>query len=160
MQALRPSGIVTVGVGNIVRSDDGLGVHAIRRMQTDSRTPHDVVFIDGGTLGLELVSYVSGASHLLLLDAVDAGRSPGTLIRMDGEELRTLSGSISAHQLGVADLLAMLCLASEDPPNVMLLGVQPASTEWGTSLSPEVEALDGLVDMAIADLRSWSQPRC
>lgn len=160
MQDLKPSKIITVGVGNIVRSDDGLGLHAMRRVLTDSRTPRDVVFIDGGTLGLELVSYVSGATHLLLLDSIDAGRSPGTLICMNGEELRTLPRGASVHQLGVADLIAMLSVASEAPPDIMLLGVQPASTEWGTALTPKVEAaLGALVDMAIAELRSWSRSR-
>jgi hydrogenase maturation protease len=157
MQDLKPSRIVTVGVGNIVRSDDGLGVHAMLRVLTDSRTPPEVVFIDGGTLGLELVSYVSGATHLLLLDSVDSGRCPGTLIRVTGEELRSLPCGASVHQLGVADLIATLSLASEEPPDILLLGIQPASTEWGTTLTPEVEAaLGALVDMAIAELRSWS----
>jgi len=156
MQDAHPP-IVVVGVGNTIRADDGLGVHALRRLQMDPRVPQGVVFVDGGTLGLELVSYVSGASHLLLLDSVNAGEIPGTLIRMNGDELRTLQRGSSVHRLGVADLIVALCFVSEEPPDIVLLGVQPASTNWGTSLTGSVEAALGqLVEMAIAQLTAWS----
>jgi hydrogenase maturation protease len=132
----------------------------MRGVLRDSRTPANVVFVDGGTLGLlDLAGYVWGATHLLLLDSIDGGRSPGTLTRMDGEELRTLPRGASVHKLGVADLIATLPLLWEEPPAITLLGVRPASTEWGTTLTPKVEAmLDALVDIAIAQLR-FSQPR-
>jgi len=157
MQGVQSAKIVVVGVGNIIRSDDGLGVHALRRLQTDPRVPQDVVFVDGGTLGLELVNYVSEASRLLLLDSVNTGEIPGTLIRMNGDDLWE-PGGISAHQLGVADLIATLSLACEKPPAIMLLGVQPASTDWGTSLTGRVEAALGpLVEMAITQLTAWSR---
>jgi len=161
MQDVDQSKTVVVGVGNIIRSDDGLGVHALRRLLADTRAPQDVAFVDGGTLGLELVSYVCEASRLLLIDAVDIGQSPGTLIRMNGDELRSLPGAASVHQLGVADLIATLSLASEERPDIVLLGIQPASTDWGTRLTPKIEAALGpLVAMAIAVLTSWSQEDC
>jgi hydrogenase maturation protease len=149
---------VVVGIGNIIRSDDGLGVHALRRLQFDPRVPRGVVLIDGGTLGLELVSYVCEASHLLLLDSVDIGKCAGTMIRMTGDELRSLPCGGSVHQLGVADLIATLPLASEKSPCILLLGVQPSSTDWGIRLTPEVEAALGpLVEASIRELMFWSQ---
>jgi hydrogenase maturation protease len=159
MQHSQIAKTVVVGVGNIIRSDDGLGVHALRRLQTDPRVPPGVVFIDGGTLGLDLVSYACDASRLLLLDSVNAGKCAGTLIRMTGDELRSVPCGGSAHQLGVADLIATLPLASEKPPDILLLGVQPASTDWGVSLTPVVEAALGpLVEAGIRELLCWSQP--
>jgi hydrogenase maturation protease len=158
MQEVELSKTVVVGVGNIIRSDDGLGVHALRRLQSDPRTPPSIVLVDGGTMGPELVSYVWEASRLLLLDSVDAGQCPGTLIRMNGDELRRLPGATSVHQLGVVDLIATLSLASQEPPEIVLLGVQPASTDWGTSLTSRVEeSLGTVVENAIAQLMSWSE---
>jgi hydrogenase maturation protease len=151
------SRIVVVGIGNLIRTDDGFGVHALRRLQLDPRTPQDVAFVDGGTLGPELVSYVWDASRLLLLDSVDAGQAPGTLIRMHRDELQRLRGGATVHQLGVADLIATLSLACEEMPDIVMLGVQPASMDWGTRLTPQVEAaLEPLIDMAIAQLAEWS----
>jgi hydrogenase maturation protease len=147
---------VVVGAGNIIRSDDVLGVHALRRLETDPRVPKDVVLLDGGTLGLQLLSYLSCASRVLLLDSVNTGKIPGTLIRMEGEELRRLAGGASVHLLGVADLVATLSLVSEEPPEIVLLGMQPGTTEWGIRLTPEVDqALGTLVETAIAELISW-----
>jgi hydrogenase maturation protease len=149
---------VVVGVGNIIHSDDGAGVHALRRLQQDSRLPSDVTLIDGGTHGIELLAYLYDSSRLLLLDAIDVGEQGGTVVRMTGGELRGLPCGASVHQLGVADLLATLPLVSETPREIVLLGVQPASTDWGTELSAPVEAALGpLVEAAVKQLLLWSQ---
>jgi hydrogenase maturation protease len=150
--------IVVLGVGNTLHSDDGAGVHALKKLQDDPRLPGDVVLIDGGTHGIELLAYLQDSSRLLLLDAVDVGGRAGTLVRMADSELRGLPCGASVHQLGVADLLATLPLISEVPREIVLLGVQPASTDWGTELSAPVEAALGpLVDAAIEQLFRWSQ---
>jgi hydrogenase maturation protease len=148
---------VVVGVGNIIHSDDGAGVHALERLQRDPRFPSGVTLIDGGTHGIELLAYVHDSSRLLLLDAVDVGERPGTLVRMAGSDLRGLPCGASVHQLGVADLLATLPLVSDTPRETVLLGVQPASTDWGTELSAPVEAALGqLVEAALDQLLHWS----
>ena len=72
---------VAVGLGNLIHSDDGVGVHLIHRLQRDERVPSEVVLIDGGTQGLALLPYLSGFTRLLVIDAIDAGHAPGTLIR-------------------------------------------------------------------------------
>lgn len=148
---------MVVGVGNSILSDDGVGVHAARLLQVDPRVPAGVIVLDGGTLGLELIPYVSGASRLLLLDAMDAGETPGTAFRLAGEQLWNLPGGTNVHQLGVSDLLATLPLVSDALREVILLAVQPASIDWGTELTPAVRAALGqMVDAAVAELRRWS----
>ena len=148
-----PSKVVVLGLGNILHSDDGVGPQAIGRLRQDSRVLSDVSLIEGGTLGLELLTYIWDCSHLLVLDAVDAGQPAGTLLRISGQELKALPGKGSVHQLGVADLLVALRVLADRTPEVVLLGVQPASTEWGTELSPAVAAvLPALADAAVAEL--------
>lgn len=148
-----PAKYVVLGLGNTLHSDDGVGPRAIEKLKNDARVPEDVTLIEGGTLGLELLTYVWDCSYLLVLDAVDFGQPPGTLVRMSGEELNTLPGKGSVHQLGVADLLVALRVLARQQPTVVLLGVQPATTDWGTELSPPVEAtLDSLVDAARTEL--------
>lgn len=147
-----------VGVGNLIHTDDGLGVHAIQKLQDDPRVPNDVTLMDGGTFGIELLAYLQDCRKLILLDAVDVGRGPGTLIRLTGDELRGFPCGASVHQLGVADLLATLPLVSDIPREIVLLGAQPASTDWGTELTPPVAAVLGkLVDAAVEQLQLWSQ---
>jgi len=148
-----PATCIVLGLGNTLHSDDGVGPQAIEKLRNDPRVPADVVLIEGGTLGLELLTYIWDCSYLLVLDAVDVGQPPGTLVRMSNQELQTLPGKGSVHQLGVADLLVALRVLAYRTPEAMLLGVQPATTEWGTELSPAVAAvLPALADAAIAEL--------
>lgn len=147
------SKVVVLGLGNILHSDDGVGPQAIDRLRQDPRMLTDVTLIEGGTLGLELLTYIWDCSYLLVLDAVDVGLAPGTLVRMSSQELQALPGKGSVHQLGVADLLVALRVLADRTPEVVLLGVQPASTEWGTELSPAVSAvLPALADAAVAEV--------
>ncbi len=151
------SDIVAVGIGNIVHADDGAGVHALQMLRDSGRVPTGVSLIEGGTLGLELVSYLQNAKRILLLDAVDANAEPGSLLRLTGEELLSIKGGLSVHQLGVADLLAALSLVSDGYQDVILLGVQPESTDWATELTPKVkQAMPALVETALEQLHTWA----
>lgn len=149
---------VVLGLGNVLHSDDGAGAQVIKRLRGDSRIGQDVSLIEGGTLGLELLPYVWDCSRLIVVDAVDVEEVPGTLIRMSREELNSLPGNSSVHQLGVADLLVALRVLADRQPDVVLLGVQPADTEWSTTLSPAVEAaMNGLVDAVVQELQRPAQ---
>lgn len=148
----RPSTVV-LGMGNLILSDDGVGVQALRALEADPRLPAGAELIDGGTFGSELVGFVGGATRLVILDAVDVGAVPGTLVRLDGDELRAFPAAAGVHELGLAELLSALCLLDEEPEEIILLGVQPAATAPGVNLSPAVAAsLPGLVDAALAVL--------
>jgi len=144
-----------VGLGNLVHADDGIGVHAIQRLMTDPRVPSDVVLMDGGTQGLSLLPHVSGFDRLLVIDAIDVGESPGTLIRLEGKACDGLCGKPSVHQLGFADMMIAMRLLGDEVPEVVVLGVQPLSTEWSEYLTPPVErALDALPDLVLAQLET------
>ena len=158
MELESPKDIVVLGVGNTIHCDDGFGVHALSRLEDHPRLPAGVTLIDGGTRGLELLADVYDCSRLMLLDAVDIGEQPGTMRRLAGDELRGLSSGSNVHQLGVADLLNTLPLVSDIEREIVLLGVQPESTDWGTELTPTVEAAIGpLVEQAVDQLNAWTQ---
>ncbi len=156
---LNSGATVVLGMGNLIHSDDGVGVHAVQRLQTDRRVPANVLLLDGGTLGLALLNRVSGVRCLLVIDAVDTGSPAGTRVRMEGKELRGMPGSGSVHQLGFADLLAALSITGQEPEELVVLGVQPASTDVGALLSPPVAAiLDEVIEAAMAQLWKWCPP--
>ena len=154
-QQAQPRTLV-LALGNPIRSDDGVGIVALRCLEKDPRVRGTVDLLEGGTKGLELVSYIAGMSQLLVLDAVDVGAVPGTIVRIQGTELGSLPGKGNVHDLALADILNALRLLGQEPQEAVLLGVQPSTTELGTSLSKSGESsLPILVEAAIAQLSLW-----
>lgn len=148
---------LVLGLGNLVHADDGAGVHAIKNLALDPRVPPGVTLLDGGTHGLGLIHHISGVRRLLVIDAVDAGQSPGTVLRFENTALQGLPGKASVHSLGFADLMIALQLLGETPPELVVLGVQPQSVEWGTELTqPVAQALPHLIDNVLAQLECWN----
>lgn len=146
-----------LGVGNLLLSDEGFGIHVIRRLVEQYEMPKEVQVLDGGTLGMDLLYYLEGVENLLLIDAVEARREAGVLIRLSGEEVPAfLSLKVSPHQLGVPDMLAAAKLKGSFPKNIVLWGVQPASLQIGMELSETVAPLvDVVVEKVVEELRGW-----
>jgi len=108
-------------------------------------------------MGLDLLSYLEGVDHLLVVDAVDAGRPPGTIIRLtDGEIPAFLGRKLSPHQIGLADLLTVAALRDLMPRQVVLIGVQPKALGTGLELSPTVgEQVPSIAQMVVKEVRNW-----
>ncbi len=148
-----PASAVVLGMGNLILSDDGVGIHALRALGSDARLPPNVKLVDGGTFGTELVGFTTEAKRLILLDAVDVGSEPGAVVRLEGDALYDLPAAGSVHGLGAAEFLSALRLLGEEPEEIILLGVQPESIAPGVTLSPCVDAaVSHLVDAALAIL--------
>jgi hydrogenase maturation protease len=151
--------VLVLGLGNRIHSDDGIGIHAIYRLQRDPSVPPWATLMDGGTQGLSLAPHICGFQRLLVIDAIDVGEKPGTLIKLEGDAVERMPGKPSVHLLGFADLMIAMKLMGESPGEVVVFGVQPQSTEWSTELTPPVEAaLDQLVPAVIAQLQLWAAP--
>jgi hydrogenase maturation protease len=155
--AAAPSPVVVLGLGNLLRSDEGLGIHALRRLRERYHLPEWVRPVDGGTLGLELLSYLEDAEHVLVLDAALADGPPGTLLRVVGADTPAYFGMrTSPHEIALPDLLAVAKLRGSAPPDLVVLGMRPERITLGWELSPVIEgSLDSLVDAAVLELQGW-----
>jgi hydrogenase maturation protease len=149
--------ILILGLGNILFQDEGVGVRAVEQLRTSYRIPDTVEVVDGGTLGLDLLTYFTPGIRMLILDAVRSGQEPGQLIRLEGQAIpAALAQKMSMHQLGLQDLLAASALCGTMPAQVVLWGMEPARVDWGVELSaPVAEALPTLVDACKTELGSW-----
>jgi hydrogenase maturation protease len=148
---------LVLGLGNLLRRDEGLGIRALWRLQQDYTLPETVQPVDGGTLGLELLSYLEGAQRVLVLDAVLTDGPPGTLRRIARGEVPAFLGMrTSQHEVGLSDLLAVTRLRGTAPAEIVVLGLQPEALELGWELSPTVESqLGALVEAAVREVRRW-----
>jgi hydrogenase maturation protease len=153
MNRLKSPKITLLALGNRIRSDDAVGLFALRQIEHDPQLPSFVNLVEGGTKGLELIPYVCEASCLLVLDAVDVGALPGTVFHLAGDELRSLPGNGNVHELALADLLNALRMMGREPAEIVLLGVQPLTTELGTELSvPVLAALPTFVQTVLNEI--------
>lgn len=148
---------LVIGLGNILLGDEGLGVRAYERLCARYQLPPEIEAMDGGTLGMMLLPYLDGVTDLLLMDAVSSGAPPGTLVRLEGEELKTaLALKMSMHQVGLQELLAISSIQGSLPQRIVLWGMEPALMELGLDLTEPVAAqLDALVDAVVGELRTW-----
>jgi hydrogenase maturation protease len=126
--------VIVLCLGNVLAGDDGIGVHIARALLGEDLAGARVV--DGGTLGIELLPVIADAGALILVDAVELGMPAGTVRTIEGDALHAaVSQHLSAHQVGVADLLALGRLTGALPDRVVLVGVQPARLVVSTELS-------------------------
>jgi hydrogenase maturation protease len=146
--------VVILGIGNIILSDEGAGVRAAEAVAAAYDIPDYVEVIDGGTAGMELLGPLTGVDLLLVMDAVKAGRPPGTVITLTGKEVPVFFRSkLSPHQISICDVLAGLEFSGEAPGDLVLVGVEPESLELGLELTPTVaQRLPEMVACAVAEL--------
>ncbi|MBI5132785.1 MAG: HyaD/HybD family hydrogenase maturation endopeptidase [Rhodopseudomonas palustris] len=135
--------ILILGIGNILWADEGFGVRAVEAFHRAFEVPDNVTVLDGGTQGLYLVNFLQDHDHLLVFDAIDYGLPPGTLKRIDGDEVPKFTGAkkMSLHQTGFQEVLSAADLLGAAPKRLVLIGCQPQDLEdWGGALTPPVAA--------------------
>jgi hydrogenase maturation protease len=154
-----PGHILVLGIGNVLWADEGFGVRCVEALIEGWEFAPHVELADGGTQGIALMSMVQSADRLLILDAVDYGREPGTLVRVEGEAVPRFlaSNKMSLHQMGFQEVLMLSLLCGRYPRSVLLVGCQPEWLEdYGGSLRPVVRAaMAPALEAALEQLQAW-----
>ena len=143
-----------LGVGNLLMSDDGVGVHVIQRLTASRVLPDEVQAVDGGTCGLDLLQYFEGVEHLIVVDAANLSQPPGSIQRLVGEQVPAfLAQKVSPHEINLPELLFSAKLTGLYPKRVVVLGVQPQSIDTGVDLSPALaDRVDELVERVMNEI--------
>lgn len=137
-----------LGMGNLLLCDEGVGVHVARALaQRD--LPPSVSVVEAGTAFLDVLPDIEWADRILLVDAMEAGRTPGSIYRVPFDECQHPAMLASLHGF---DLSRVLYIAgSNRKPEVTVFGVEPACIEWGIELSATVRQVLPAVEAAILD---------
>jgi hydrogenase maturation protease len=154
MDEPREGRILILGVGNLLLGDEGVGIHAVRRLEEQPLPPH-VDLLDGGTAGVDLLDLLEGYDKVVVIDAVDAGEQPGIIFRFTAEDVNSGSTGLplSLHQTEVLEVLKLGSYIGQDLPPVVIVGVQPAAMDWSTSLSTTVERqMESLLDAVLLEI--------
>jgi hydrogenase maturation protease len=157
----KPPEVVVLGLGNMRLADDGVGVHVVRHLARDPETPPGLCPLSAGAFGFRLLSKLTKARAVLIVDAAELGAPPGTTCLLEREELAlhvSRGGRIGAHESGLVDLLTMARLHRRAPRRLALLAVQPHSVDWSEDLSaPVAQSLQNVCKEVVRTVLAWQE---
>jgi hydrogenase maturation protease len=117
--------ILVLGVGNLLLSDEGAGVHLVNLLERDYAFSDNVTLLDGGTLGTRLLGSISKSSFLIVADIAVRGGSPGALYRLTLNDIRAgIEAKNSMHQVSFTETIALAEMMEILPPTV-IIAVEP-----------------------------------
>lgn len=154
---------LVLGLGNELLADEGIGIHAVRRLHETLGERGDVACLDGGTLSFTLAAPIAEADRLIVIDAAELQAVPGTvrLFRNDAMDDFLAGGTQrSVHDVGLIDLMAISRLTDTLPAERVLVGIQPQKIDWGESPTPAVAAaLPMVCEIALGLIKEWDCAR-
>ena len=147
--------VLILGIGNVLLGDEGVGVHAVRLLEQKPWPPH-VHLLDGGTGGFHLLELFQTYDPIVMIDATMDGRPPGTITRLTPRFASDFPRSLSAHDIGLRDLVESAQLLA-GLPSMHLLTVsidtmQEMSMELGPAVAAAIPRLEGEVRKVLAGL--------
>ena len=149
--------VALIGLGNILLKDDGVGVRIAMAIRERFVFFPSVDFIDGGNLGLDLLPFWEDYGKILILDAVDFGREPGYIEEIENDAIpAVLHPKLSAHHVGLSDVMFAAKFLVIGPEEVFLIGIQPESVEVGLEMTERIQSkASELTDRVIRKLETW-----
>jgi hydrogenase 3 maturation protease len=142
LNKLRNSAAVIVGIGNTLKGDDGAGPLVCQQLR---QVKVCAELIDAGTVPENYIQTIikKAPQNLLIIDAIDFGALPGTIRIFKPEQLNSFV--FSTHVLSPRLFIDMVC--QNIKVDVYCIGIQPAQTQLGQSVSPQVkQAVTRLAD--------------
>lgn len=136
--------VLVLGIGNVMFSDEGVGVHFTKMIEKNykfTHSKHTINFIDGGTLAIALTPIIAEHDYLIVVDCIssDDGEE-GDVYFFDYEAIpNKISWDGSAHEVEMLQTLQMMEFAG-DMPKTKILGIVPKRIEpMSFELSNEIQ---------------------
>jgi hydrogenase maturation protease len=146
--------IMILGIGCILYSDEGFGVRVVEKMEQRYNFSDNVMLVDGGVLGVNLLGVISRPEHLIVVDAIRNHGQPGDIYRLAGDAIpNRIRAKNSLHQVDFLEALT-LCQALDKIPQTVIIGVEPQDIDTQSlELTAAVQAqVDPVIDMILAEL--------
>ena len=146
--------IMVLGIGCILYSDEGFGVRVVEKMERLYEFSDNVLLVDGGVLGVNLLGVISKPDHLIVVDAIRNKGNPGDLYRLEGDAIpERIRAKNSLHQVDFLEALT-LCQALNRVPQTVIIGIEPEDidTQSLELTTPIQTKVDPVIDMVLAEL--------
>ncbi len=145
--------IMVLGIGNILLTDEGFGVHLVNRLLEKYEFPDHVSVIDGGVMGMSLIGLMCQADKLIVVDIIRNQGEPGTLYRVEHEDIpKRIRSKNSMHQMDFLESMTILETAFEKTPRTTLIGVEPLEyTRYNLEMTPEISGIMDRMETIVLD---------
>ncbi|NNE45913.1 MAG: HyaD/HybD family hydrogenase maturation endopeptidase [Rhodothermales bacterium] len=131
---------IVIGIGNLLMTDEGVGVH-VARWLTDHRVlPEEVDVLDGGTGGFHLMGHFQNYDRVILVDATADGQNPGTITQLQPRYASDYPQTLTAHDIGLKDLIEAMYLLDSKPEIILFTISIRMPVDFGVELSADVAA--------------------
>jgi hydrogenase maturation protease len=129
---------LVLGLGNVLMGDEGIGVYVVRALEQHT-LPAGVECLDGGTGGFTLLEPLQSANRIILVDAAADGNPEGTVTRTTPRFSHDYPPTLTAHDIGVKDLLDVFYIQGGGPEVVLYAITIDPKQPIRMSLSPQAE---------------------
>ncbi len=141
---------LVLGLGNVLMGDEGIGVYTVRELEK-LPLPPDVECLDGGTGGFTLLEPLESAGRIILIDAANDDNPIGTVTRTTPRFSRDYPPTLTAHDVGMKDLLDVFYIHGNDHQIVLYAITIDPSQPIRMSLSPGAEQAVAVATRMILD---------
>lgn len=144
--------VLVLGIGNVLMGDEGVGVHVVRQL-SQMQLPKGVQCLDGGTGSFLLLEPMQQARRVILIDATIDGKPAGTVTRLTPKFSSEYPKTLTAHDIGLKDLLDAAYLTGGSLPITLLaISIGPPQT-MGMELSPSIaECVPQIAHLVVEEL--------
>jgi len=159
--AIRMANILVLGIGNMLLTDDGVGVFAAQTLQNEA-WPENVRILEAGTFTHDIFYLFEGYDAVLVLDIVRCGGTPGAIYRLSEDALvKNPDQRLSLHDIDLIDSLNMAEMLYKKRPHLLVLGMEPENfTSWNIGLSHAVqERFEDFLTAARKEIRALAESK-
>ena len=134
--------VLILGIGNPLRSDDGIGIHVVEALREENL--REDVDIKEGLSGLDILGAIAGYERIIMIDAIKSGGEPGTIYRLSVEDLhaqQTLH-TFSTHDVDIPTMLKLGrdLYPGKIPEDIVIIAVEAEDIEtFSEKCTPKVE---------------------
>jgi hydrogenase maturation protease len=141
MRSQKKIGIL--GLGNLLLSDEGFGVHFINYLTDHYEIPAHVAVLDGGTAGIMMAPFIEDADILYVIDTVTLrDQPPGSIHHFSDKDIQAgnIHARMSPHQVGLLEILDLCRIRETAPQQTEMITVVPEDLDVAIGLTPTLSA--------------------
>ena len=128
--------LIVLGIGNEVKSDDGVGPLIIKKLKDENIENKNLLFIDAKTVPENFTGKIrkEKPTHLILVDACLMDLQPGEMKIVNKYDFANIG--ISTHSMSLSFFVRFL--EKDTKINIIFVGIEPETMDFG-EVTPKVE---------------------